>query len=140
MKFPFSRAKKETAPPLALIVDDEPAVLDIASRVLRASGFRTATASNGFDALAALAGSERIDILVTDLVMPSMTGDELSRRIRTETPDLPVLYLTGFADRLFAERQLLWDGEAFLEKPFTPTGLTEAVNLLLRPDMRPQLQ
>jgi len=140
MKLPFARAKKPSEPPLALIVDDEPAVLDIAARVLRSSGYRTVTAANGFDALALLAGANHIDVLVTDLVMPSMNGDELSRRIRSDAPDLPVLYLTGFADRLFAERQLLWDGEAFLEKPFTPAGLTEAVNLLLSPDMRPQLQ
>jgi two-component system, cell cycle sensor histidine kinase and response regulator CckA len=117
--------------PHALIVDDEPAVLAIAERVLRAAGYRTSTASNGQDALAMLSGNNDVDVLITDLMMPGMTGDELSRRIRTDAPDVPVLYLTGFTERLFAERKQLWEGEAFLEKPFTPLGLVEAVSMLL---------
>jgi two-component system cell cycle sensor histidine kinase/response regulator CckA len=70
----------------------------------------------------------RVDVLLTDL---AMTGDELARQMRRRHPDLKVLYLTGYADRLFAEKQVLWEGEAFLEKPATPRGLIEAIEMLV---------
>ena len=65
-------------------------------------------------------------------MMPKMNGDELARRMRAQEPDLKVLYLTGYSDKLFAERMLLWHNEAFLDKPCTLAGLKEAVNLLMR--------
>jgi CheY-like chemotaxis protein len=119
--------------PHALIVDDEPAVRAMVTRVLADAGYSTTAAGSGPDALAACDAGTPFDILVTDLMMPGMAGDELSRRVRLGSPDLPVLYLTGYADRLFEERSLLWDGEAFLEKPFTRLGLEQAVELLIRP-------
>ena len=63
--------------------------------------------------------------------MPEMAGDELARRVRLLHPDVKVLYLTGYADRLFTARATLWENEAFLEKPFNITGLREAVSLAL---------
>jgi FixJ family two-component response regulator len=62
--------------------------------------------------------------------MPGLNGVEMVRQIRTKRPDLPVLYVTGYIDRLMDARPL-WEGEAFLEKPFTLEGLREAVSLLL---------
>ena len=65
------------------------------------------------------------------LRLPSpFPGDEMVRQIRTTRPDLPVLYVTGHIDRLMDGRPL-WEGEAFLEKPFSVAGLREAVSLLL---------
>jgi CheY-like chemotaxis protein len=75
--------------------------------------------------------SQSVDVLVTDMMMPEMLGDQLARRLRQLHPALKVLYVTGFSDRLFAEKLTLWEGEAFLEKPCTPTGLLEAMSLLL---------
>ena len=69
----------------------------------------------------------KLDLLLTDLLMPSMNGDELARRLRSKEPDLKVLYLTGFSDRLFAERTVLWQDEAFLA--CTVRGLLEAASL-----------
>ena len=71
------------------------------------------------------------DLLVTDMKMPRMEGDELASRLRQQEPDIKVLYLTGFADLLFKNKEVLWDGEAYLEKPCTINGLLEAVSLLL---------
>jgi FixJ family two-component response regulator len=62
--------------------------------------------------------------------MPGLGGDEMVSRIRTTRPDLKVLYVTGHIDKLMDSRPL-WEGEAFLDKPFTAAGLTEAVSLLL---------
>ena len=72
-------------------------------RVLREAGYETRLAADGPEALEAAKNGAAIDILVTDLMMPQMTGDELARRMRQEEPTLKVLYLTGFSDRLFKE-------------------------------------
>ncbi len=62
--------------------------------------------------------------------MPDLKGDEVARRFRQARPELKVLYLSGFVDALFAERSVLWEDEAFLDKPFSIKGLLEAVSLL----------
>jgi DNA-binding NarL/FixJ family response regulator len=63
--------------------------------------------------------------------MPNMTGDQLAQQLRRRHPDCKVLYFTGFADQLFDTKSPLWDNEAFIEKPATPTALLEAVSVLL---------
>lgn len=113
-----------------LIVDDEEPIVRFVDRVLRKGGYETSLASGAADALA-LPEEPSFDLLVTDLVMPDMNGDELARRLCLRLSDLKVLYLTGFSDRLFAERHTLRSNEAFVEKPVTQTGLLEAVSLLL---------
>jgi len=126
----FSPARDSVHPSVrrVLVVDDEESIRKFVVRVLGEAGFETAAASNGNDALA-MAETTDFDLVLTDLMMPNMNGDELARRLRQTAPDLPVLYLTGFSDRLFAERMLLWDHEAFLDKPCTIQGLLEAVSL-----------
>jgi two-component system, cell cycle sensor histidine kinase and response regulator CckA len=70
-------------------------------------------------------------LLITDQLMPEMEGDELSRRLRQQNPDLRVLYLTGYSDRLFAAKGQMWEREAYLEKPFNQKALHEAIALLM---------
>lgn len=113
-----------------LIVDDEEPVRKFVERVLREAGYETRVAADGPEALEAAKSGEAIDILVTDLMMPQMNGDELVRRLRLDEPALKVLYLTGFSDRLFKEKSTLWQDEAFLEKPCSVKGLLQAVSLL----------
>jgi CheY-like chemotaxis protein len=125
MKTPPSR------PLTVLVVDDEELVRKFVERVMREAGYETATASDGPEALEVAAKLETFDILVTDVMMPQMTGDELARRLRQSTPEIKVLYLTGFSDRLFKEKVTLWADEAFLDKPCSVKGLLEAVSLLL---------
>jgi two-component system cell cycle sensor histidine kinase/response regulator CckA len=115
-----------------LIVDDEEPVRKFVDRVLREAGYKTTMASDGPDAIEAAKRMASLDILVTDVMMPQMTGDELARRLRqTEQRGLKVLYLTGFSDRLFKEKVTLWEDEAFLDKPCGVKGLLQAVSLLL---------
>jgi CheY-like chemotaxis protein len=118
-------------PVSVLVVDDEELVRKFVDRVMREAGYETATAADGPEALEVAARLETFDILVTDVMMPQMTGDELARRIRASTPGIKVLYLTGFSDRLFKEKVTLWADEAFLDKPCSVKGLLEAVSLLL---------
>jgi len=119
------------APVTALIVDDEEALGKFVARVLSDAGYSTTVAPDGPEAIEAAAKLGPLDILVTDLMMPKMTGDELARRLRVNQPSLKVLYLTGFSDRLFKEKVTLWQDEAFLDKPCSIKGLREAVSLLL---------
>jgi two-component system, cell cycle sensor histidine kinase and response regulator CckA len=114
-----------------LIVDDEESVRLFVARVVQEAGYQTTTASDGPEAIEAAAKLGSIDLLITDLMMPKMSGDELARRLRLNQPSLKVLHLTGFSDRLFKERSTLWQDEAFLEKPCSVRGLMEAIELLL---------
>jgi len=126
------RVKSPPSRPMSvLIVDDEDLVRKFVERALREAGYQTATASDGPEALGVAAKLETLDILVTDLMMPEMTGDELARRVRASSPGVKVLYITGFSDRLFKEKVTLWADEAFLDKPCSVKGLLQAVSLLL---------
>ena len=118
-------------PKSALVVDDEESVRRFVERALREAGYQTAVAPDGPEAIDVASKLESFDILVTDVMMPKMTGDELARRLRKGEPGLKVLYLTGFSDRLFKEKVTLWQDEAFLDKPCSVKGLLEAVALLL---------
>ena len=119
------------APMSVLIVDDEEPLRRFVERVLQQAGYRTTTAGDGPEAIEKAQTLETFDILVTDVMMPQMTGDELARRLRQTEPGLKVLYLTGYSDRLFKEKVTLWKDEAFLDKPCSVKGLIEAVSLLL---------
>ena len=115
-----------------LAVDDEPGVLALVRRCLADDERVTLIeASSGKDAVERIATGPALDLLITDLRMPEMEGDELARRVRMLEPELKVLYLTSHADRLFDAKKQLWAEEAYLDKPFTREGLREAVALLL---------
>lgn len=115
-----------------LIVDDEPGIREFVDRSLRQAGYITATAADGPDALRVAESFGTFALLLTDVRMPAMDGDDLARRIRQREPDVKVLYFTGFSDQLFRGKHTLWEGEAFLDKPTTAKGLLEAVSLLLK--------
>ena len=84
-----------------LIVDDELGIRNFVDRVLRNAGYTTALAPDGPEALKICEASNSFDLLVVDLAMPIMRGDELARRLRQATPALKVLYITGDSERLF---------------------------------------
>ena len=126
------RAKRAANVPVnVLVVDDEEPVRRFVGRVLSEAGYKITLACDGPDAIRVAAEHGPFEILVTDLMMPEMTGDELGRRLRSHEPRLKVLYLTGFSDRLFKEKTVLWEDEAYLDKPCSVKGLQEAVSLLV---------
>jgi CheY-like chemotaxis protein len=92
------------------------------------AGYTVVTARDSEEALRV---SDPCGVLVTDLLMPRMTGDELARRLRQRDPNVKVLYLTGYSEQLFAIKQVLEDGEAFLDKPASGKEVLEAIELLL---------
>ena len=98
---------------------------------LRALGDRSPEAENGAKAVTLLDDDCTVHVLVADLQMPEVAGEEMVRQLREKRPDLRVLYVTGHVDRLFSERPVLREREAFVEKPFTSKALLEALSLLL---------
>jgi CheY-like chemotaxis protein len=114
-----------------LVVDDQSSVRSFVGRVLSDAGYTTTTASNGPEALEIIETSGPINLLVTDLVMPEMRGDELARRVRQADPHVKVLYVTAHRDELFQHTARLGDNEAFLDKPFRMHDLLEAVSMLM---------
>jgi two-component system cell cycle sensor histidine kinase/response regulator CckA len=111
-----------------LVVDDEAPLRAVQRRILEQDGYTVIEAASGAEGIERLAGDVVVHLLIVDLHMPVLRGDEMVRRIRLDRPDVPVLYVTGQIDRLMDERPLD-DREAFLEKPFTSAGLREAVSL-----------
>ena len=133
-------AAKDTAPALesvsgtetVLVVDDDAAVRSLTCRILRSKGYHVIEAADGAAALGL--GAEqvrRIDLVVTDIVMPRMSGVRLARELREMRPGLPVLYMSGHAQELVDFGRPLDPGEAFIEKPFTPLELTRHVRSLV---------
>ena len=105
-------------------------------RILESGGYRVLEASGGFETLEILLDGVSPDLVIADLDMPEVSGEEMVRRIHTMRPNLKVLYVTGNIDRLLDARSLVWEGEAFLDKPFTAKGLLEAVAMLLTGNVR----
>ena len=114
-----------------LIVDDEEPIRTFVERVLHHAGYETAVAADGPEALRIAKAQAPFHLLLTDVVMPDMHGNELARRLLSIEPDLKVLYFTGYHDQLFAETTTLGANEAFIDKPVTRQGLVEAVALML---------
>ena len=114
-----------------LIVDDEPQVSEFVRFVLEDAGYETRVALSGPSAIDAVAASGYPDLLLTDVKMPQMHGDELAARLRRERPELKVLYLTGLSQELFRHRDALDEGEAVLEKPCSAKEILQGVLMLL---------
>jgi two-component system cell cycle sensor histidine kinase/response regulator CckA len=118
---------------LVLVVDDERGVRELVCRTLRGEGYRTLEAAHGGEALELVeAGSEVIDLVVTDVVMPEMDGRELGRRLAQSRPTLPILYMSAYDVNDIFSRGSPRSSAPFLQKPFPQDGLINSVEQLLR--------
>jgi signal transduction histidine kinase len=99
-----------------LLVDDDEGVRTVAAAIVEELGFKVLSAGTGKEALQLLGEDPRIDLLLTDIVMPEMTGVELARQVRAMRPALPILFASGYADvKTFGEEL---EAETVLKKPF----------------------
>jgi PAS domain S-box-containing protein len=115
-----------------LLVEDEPLVRDLAVQALRAHGYTVLVAGSGGAALAlARAHAGDIDLLVTDVVMPQMSGAQVAQRLSATRPGVKVLYISGYTENTTVHRDVLEQGIAFLAKPFTPSALAHRVREVL---------
>ncbi|WP_404339004.1 response regulator [Sphingomonas sp. MMS12-HWE2-04] len=108
-----------------LVVEDEDMVRAIAERALTRQGYTVVTAENGEAALELLDTIERPDLLVSDVVMPIMDGPTMARKVRARYPDLPILFMSGYAEEQL-RKSIDLDNVAFLPKPFSVQQLAEA--------------
>jgi CheY-like chemotaxis protein len=115
-----------------LLVEDDETVRRAARRILERAGYRVHEARDGSEALA-LARTDahghalHVDLVLTDIVMPEMSGPELADRLRAVRPDVPVLFMSGYTDDAVLRQQLEKPGVGFVQKPFTPEELTRKV-------------
>jgi CheY-like chemotaxis protein len=113
-----------------LLVEDDEIVRELGVTVLSSEGFRVLAARNGAEALK-LASSERIDLVLTDVVMPGMSGREFVSRFLESSPDVRVLYTSGYTKGSIKSVDAISDHADFLEKPFTPKSLVAKVREVL---------
>jgi len=113
-----------------LLVEDEVMVRELAAGILRSSGYTVTEAAEPQNALALLDGKD-IDLMITDIVMPRMTGPEFAAYLSPRRPAMKVLYVSGYTGSHIADSGGLPPGSAFLPKPFTPEALTRKVREVL---------
>jgi PAS domain S-box-containing protein len=109
-----------------LVVEDEPALARVITRILTDGGYHVVTAANGAEALD-LYEQHSCDALLTDVIMPEMSGRRLAELLHERRPDLPVLYMSGYSNGLLGTTHILDEDIAFIEKPFTASDLLHKV-------------
>jgi two-component system cell cycle sensor histidine kinase/response regulator CckA len=114
-----------------LLVEDEATVRAVAERALTRHGYTVVTAENGEAALELLAGGQEVDLLISDVVMPSMDGPTTVREARKMHPDLPILFISGYAEEQL-RKSIDLERVAFLAKPFSVQKLAEAARDALK--------
>jgi CheY-like chemotaxis protein len=111
-----------------LLVEDESAVRQVAQRLLESRGYRVLDADGGDSALARVRSHEgRIDLLVSDVIMPGMNGREVADAVRALRPGLRVLFVSGHSGEVLNRMGGLGEGAHFLSKPFSTAELADAV-------------
>ena len=122
----------DTGSETLLVVEDDEQGRTYARRVLEARGYRVLVAGNGDKALAAAAAHEgSIDLLVTDVIMPGMSGATLAERLVASRPGLRVLFASGYTENTIVRHGILETDVAFLAKPYSPDALARKVREVL---------
>ena len=120
---------------VVLIVEDEPALREVARRILGRNGYHVLAAARGpaaIDLVTRYPG--RIDLLLTDVIMPEMMGEEVARQVCARQPGVQVLYMSGYTQGLLSAQGVLAPGVNLIEKPFSePSLLAKINNILARP-------
>jgi DNA-binding response OmpR family regulator len=112
-----------------LLAEDEALLRELGETILRQAGYNVLTAPDAKELVSLLNGySENIDLLLTDIVMPGLSGQELAHLARERWPRIRVLYMSGYSDE---ELESLLRDSAFLQKPFTPSELMAKVKELI---------
>jgi two-component system, cell cycle sensor histidine kinase and response regulator CckA len=111
-----------------LAVDDDQLVLHLLGEVLRSAGYQVLTANGGWSAISTYESlGAPVHLLLTDVIMPDLTGPVLAERLRSRQPDLRVLFISGFHDADLVQRFAGDKGFSVLAKPFTVEGLLREV-------------
>ncbi len=129
---PVPEVRETQEPRTILLVEDEPALLKLTRATLKQMGHTVLQAKDAFEALEiAERAKEPIDLLLTDVIMPGMSGRTLADSLSPLRPEMKVLYITGYSDGAIAKQGILEDGISVLRKPFTKEELTQRVEEIL---------
>jgi two-component system, cell cycle sensor histidine kinase and response regulator CckA len=108
-----------------LVVDDENGIREFLCTYLKSKSFKVLSAASGEDAMRIWDDEDgKIDLLLTDVVMPGINGKDLADRLKSQRPDLSIIFMSGYLPEEIAEEAL---GDRFFKKPFHPTELLEAI-------------
>jgi PAS domain S-box-containing protein len=130
---PVQKIDTPTGTSTILMAEDEPALRKLGNRVLRSLGYEVLLAADGDEALAlATSHPGKIDLLLSDVVMPGMNGVELWERLRQIRPGIPVLFLSGWASDAVVRHRILEGDAPFLQKPFTADQLGRKVDEVIQ--------
>jgi two-component system cell cycle sensor histidine kinase/response regulator CckA len=116
-----------------LIVEDQPEVAQLVQRLIEPAGYAITVATDALTAVTQVAAGAHPDLLITDVVMPAMTGPELASALRTHHPDLPVLFMSGYTAASLGPQLTLDENSMLIEKPFTRSTLLGAIRTLCGP-------
>lgn len=115
-----------------ILVEDDPAVLNLSVHTLQERGYIVLPVKNGEDALQmSLTGQGKPDLLITDVVMPNISGKKVAQELGKRFPDLKVLFISGYTDKVISHHGILDTDINFLQKPFSITALTQKVREIL---------
>ena len=128
------RRDKDERSGTILLVEDSDAVRDVVAKMLENGGLTVLQASGGEEALAlARRGDAAIDLLLTDIVMPEMSGVELADRLERERPDVRILFMTAYAEEVVVSKGILGKHRECIGKPFGQEEITKKVRKILFP-------
>ena len=129
----MSKKKNETV----LVVDDEINILSFISDSLSHSGYKVITASTAEEALRIInSANEKIDLLLTDIVLPGLKGHELAERLLAICPGTRLLFMSAYICPTIASKNSYYRQESFLQKPFTPKTLASKIKKVLATEQR----
>jgi PAS domain S-box-containing protein len=127
-----SRGRPSGGTETVLVVEDEEMVRQLVCEVLQGAGFTVLEASNGREAMRLMeATSSAIDLVVTDVIMPEMSGSELAKQLERSRPEIKILFMSGYTDDAIIHHGVLEEGLEFLAKPFSPDELLARVRGVL---------
>jgi CheY-like chemotaxis protein len=116
-----------------LVADDDDGTRAVVGRILQRAGYRVHLVPDGVQALRQLESDPAaFDLLVTDVVMPGLTGPQLASRVRAQQPTLPILFMSGYPEDALDDLERLGNSTGFLSKPFSGSELTQRVAEQLR--------
>jgi CheY-like chemotaxis protein len=115
-----------------LLIDDEEQIIDIEQQILERLGYKVTCKTDSEEALMEFAAlPERYDLVITDMTMPKMTGDQLARKLMDIKPDIPVILCTGFNETITEEKALAMGIDRFVMKPVVKDELASTIRAVL---------
>ncbi|MCB0281227.1 MAG: PAS domain S-box protein [Calditrichae bacterium] len=122
---------KNTGEKHIFVIEDDRAVRDLTVKILTDYGFKATSAANGREAFELQHYFEKVDLLLTDVIMPGESGTDIARKIKEKFPDLPVLFMSGYSGETITQRGILDRTTHFIQKPYSPAKLLQKITEVL---------